>query len=307
MQTILGANGVIAKELAKELTNYTNKIRLVSRNPQSVNKTDEIFSADLLNAGQTESAVKGSETVYLTVGLPYNTKIWQQKWPVIMQNVINACKKSGVRLVIFDNVYMYGKVNGWMTEDSAYHPISKKGEVRKEIAEMLMNEVKKGNISALIARAADFYGPGAPGIINATVFENYAKGKKAQWLINDNVSHSFTFTPDAGKATALLGNTETAYNQVWHLPTDKNALTGKEIITKISAAFNAEPKYQVISKWMLKMVSIFNSVVKENIELQYQNEYPYLFDSSKFEKTFNDFRITSYDEGIKITADSYRK
>ena len=42
MQTILGSGGAIGISLAKELMNYTNQIRLVSRNPKKVNETDEL-------------------------------------------------------------------------------------------------------------------------------------------------------------------------------------------------------------------------------------------------------------------------
>ena len=82
MQTILGAGGTIANELAKALSEFTNQIRLVSRQPKPVNETDQLVVADLTDAQATEQAVKGSEVVYLTVGLPYRTKIWQKHWPV---------------------------------------------------------------------------------------------------------------------------------------------------------------------------------------------------------------------------------
>jgi nucleoside-diphosphate-sugar epimerase len=113
MQTILGAGGVIGSELAKSLPKFTNQIRLVSRNPKKVNQSDEIVSADLLNGEQTLKAVEGSEVVYLTAGLPYNIKIWQSQWPTIMRNVIGACVQHNAKLVFFDNVYSYGRVNGW--------------------------------------------------------------------------------------------------------------------------------------------------------------------------------------------------
>ncbi|HMI65476.1 MAG TPA: NAD(P)H-binding protein, partial [Cyclobacteriaceae bacterium] len=105
MQTILGANGVIASNVAKALPHYTNKIRLVSRHPKKVNPSDELRSADLLDKDQTSSAVEGSEVVYLTAGLTYNTAIWRKQWPLIMSNVIEACKKHNAKLVFFDNVY----------------------------------------------------------------------------------------------------------------------------------------------------------------------------------------------------------
>jgi nucleoside-diphosphate-sugar epimerase len=301
MQTILGSNGVIGRDLAKILPKYTDKIRLVSRSPKKVNAKDEIFPADVTNAEQTLKAVEGSDVVYLTVGLQYDTDVWRKLWPKIMQNVISACEKHNSKLVFFDNVYSYGIVNGWMKENTPYKPVSKKGVVRVKIAEMLMNEVKNGKLKGMIVRAADFYGPNAQGFLNATVLDNYKKGKKAMWLVNDRVKHSLTYTPDAANATAILGNTDDAYNQVWHLPTDKNALTGKELIDISAKEFGVEPKYMVLKTWMLQIVGLFNKIIKESIEMLYQSKYDYLFDSTKFEKRFG-IKATSYQEGIKETA-----
>jgi nucleoside-diphosphate-sugar epimerase len=306
MQTILGSTGVIGTELAKSLLQYTYKIRLVSRNPKKVNPTDELFSADLLNADQVLKAVEGSDVVYLTAGLQYKISVWQTQWPIIMKNIINACKTYKTKLVFFDNVYAYGLVKGWMKEDTLVNPSSKKGEVRAQIAQMIMSKVEKGQLDAIIARAADFYGPHTPlSFATVTVFENLKKGKKAQWFLDASKKHSMTYTPDAGKATAILGNTNSAYNQIWHLPTDKNVLTGKEFIELAAQAFGVEPKYTVLKKWMIQMVGIFVPVVEESIEMLYQNEYDYLFDSTKFEQAFN-FTPTSYKDGIAETVKSMR-
>jgi nucleoside-diphosphate-sugar epimerase len=306
MQTILGSSGIIGTELAKALTQYTDKIRLVSRNPKRVNPTDQLIVADLTNPQQVLTSVEGSAVVYLTVGIEYKIGVWQSQWPVIMQNVIDACKIHKAKLVFFDNVYAYGFVKGWMKEDTLVNPTSKKGEVRAQIAQMIMSEVERGHLDAIIARAADFYGPNTPlSFVTVTVFDNFKKRKKAQWFIDATKKHSFTFTPDAGIATALLGNTNSAYNQIWHLPTDKNALTGKEFIEIAAKAFGAKPEYTVLKKWMIQMVGYFIPVVKESLEMLYQNEYDYLFDSTKFEKTFN-FTPTSYHEGIVATVKSMK-
>src|SRR5215218_6370420 len=107
MQTILGAGGAIGNSLAKELLHYTDTIRLVSRNPKRINERDELVAADLTNASATADAVRGSEVVYLLAGIPYKLKVWQEQWPVIMQNVIEACKQHNAKLVFFDNIYMY--------------------------------------------------------------------------------------------------------------------------------------------------------------------------------------------------------
>jgi nucleoside-diphosphate-sugar epimerase len=301
MQTILGANGTIGLVLAKELRNYTDKIRLVSRNPRKVNDTDELFPADLTQAGMIDKAVEGSDVVYLVVGLQYNINVWEKEWPKLMKATINACIKHNCRLVFFDNVYMYDEgAIPHMTEDSPINPPSRKGAVRRHIAEMLMNEVKAGKLMALIARAADFYGPGnANSFLSSVVFDNFKKGKAANWFADADKKHSFTYTPDAAKATALLGNTDDAYNQVWHLPTDKNTLTGKEMITLFAHEMKVKNKVTVMPMWLVKILGLFIPIMKEFPEMMYQYNQDYFFDSSKFDKRFT-FRTTTYMEGVKI-------
>ena len=307
MQTILGSGGAIGIELAKALKQYTKDIRLVSRNPKKVNETDTLLSADLLNVDETKKAVQGSSVVYVTVGFPYNLKLWQNSWPKFMESVITACKEENCKLVFFDNMYMYDKdhLDG-MDEETPINPPSEKGKVRAQIAQMLLDEVKSGKLTALIARSADFYGPNIvnTSMLNETVTKNLAKGKKANWMGSGDRKHSFTYTPDAGKATALLGNTDDAYNQVWHLPTAPDPYTGKEWVEHIAKAFGTKPKIQVAPKWMIHLIGLFVPVMKEMPEMLYQYDRDYVFDSSKFEKRF-DMAATPYAEGIKemIAAD----
>ena len=299
MQTILGSGGIIANHIANALPAYTSQVRLVSRNPKTVTGNEELVPADLTSAEQVMNAVKGSEVVYLTAGLQYDIKVWQEQWPKLMRNVINACKENGSRLVFFDNVYMYGKVVGPMTEETPFNPCSRKGEVRAEIATMILDEIKKGELTALIARAADFYGPAtANSFLNMMVFENLRKGKSAQLMISKNLKHSFTYTPDAGKATALLGNTLSAFNQTWHLPTDANALTGQQIVELAAQELSIKPKITVLPRLMIQMAGLFNPIIRESVEMLYQYDSEYIFDSGKFDSAFT-FDKVSYAEGIR--------
>lgn len=159
MLTILGAGGAIGNELVKLLALRKQPFRLVGRNPRMVPGATEVHPADLSDKEQTIQAVAGSSIVFLLVGLKYDHKIWSETWPRIMANTIEACKRSNTRLIFFDNVYMYGKVSGTMTEDTPFNPSSKKGEIRARIATSLINEWKAGGLAAMIARSADFYGP----------------------------------------------------------------------------------------------------------------------------------------------------
>ena len=300
MQTILGANGVIGRELSRHLPRYSNRIRQVSRSPKQVNATDELFSADLLDAKATADAVAGSEITYLVAGLKYDHKVWEEQWPRVMRNAIDACKRHGSALVFFDNVYAYGRVNGVMSEDTPYNPCSRKGEVRARIATMLMDEAKRG-LRGMIVRAADFYGPGAVlSVTHATVTERLKAGKTPQWIGNAKAVHTLTYTPDAGRSLALLGNTPSAYGQVWHALTSKEPITGEQYVSIACELAHRPYALQVAPRWMLILMGIFVPVVRESIEMLYQFEHDYRFDSSKAERTLG-LRATAYQEGIAAT------
>jgi len=155
LHTVLGAGGAVGNQLVAVLQQNNQRVRLISRKARpSINA--EIIAADVTNYEQTMNAVKGSDVVYLVVGLAYDIRVWKENWPKIMANTINACRAHGSKLIFFDNVYMYGKVEVVMTEETPFNPISKKGEIRAAIATHLLNEMKAGNIQALIARSADF-------------------------------------------------------------------------------------------------------------------------------------------------------
>lgn len=299
MQTILGSTGIIGTELAKSLTAYTNEIRLVSRHPQKVNPADTLVPADLLNAGQTAEAIKGSDIVYLAAGLPYHYKVWQQQWPVVMQNVIAACKTHHARLVFFDNIYMYGPVKGVLTEETPFGATSRKGKVRAAIATLLLNEMKAGTLQGMICRAPEFYGPGKTlSGVNAMVFDNLRKGKPLQWLVDDQVKRTYIYTPDAARATACLGNDPSAWMQTWHLPCPDEYMNGKKFIELVSEIAGKQLRYKVLGKFLVKIGGLFNPLAREMQELLYQYDQDYNFSSDKFKKAFPDFKITSYREGI---------
>lgn len=305
MQTILGGGGAIGQELAKALATYTKNIRIVGRNPKKVNETDSVFIADLTDFNNVREAVKGSEIAYLTVGLAYDTKVWQEEWPVIMQNVIQACIEHHCRLVFFDNIYMYdGRYLSPIKEDNPILPPSKKGKVREAIAQLLMHAVQQNDLVALIARCADFYGPSVKNtsLLTETVIKPLSEGKTANWMVNDQVKHSFTYTVDAAKATALLGNTPDAYGEVWHLPTAKNPLTGKEWVELAAKELNVKPKHRVVGKIMVKLLGLFIPIMGESYEMLYQYDKNYIFNSDKFDNRF-DFQTTSYEDGLKEIID----
>jgi nucleoside-diphosphate-sugar epimerase len=309
VQTILGGGGTIGLDLGRILPDYTDRVRIVGRTPQKVVSSNEVFPADLLNRDEVKDAIEGSDVAYLLVGLPYKARVWEAQWPIIMRNTIEACRANGSKLVFFDNIYMYDRDRlSPMDENTPVRPTTRKGEVRARIADMLMDSVQKGQIDGLIARCADFYGPGRQknSVIAQTVFERLASGKSAQWLLSLDHVHSFTYTPDASLATVMLGNASDAYGDVWHLPTTTQPPTGREWIEMVAAELDVRPRTQVASNLMLSFVGTFAPTLREVKEMAYQYDRDYDFRSDKFKHRF-DFNPTPYEQGIKtVVEEDYR-
>jgi nucleoside-diphosphate-sugar epimerase len=302
MHTILGAGGPVANALTTELVNNNIPVRLVSRRPVDMEGNNITWrKADLLNYNEIQEAVKGSTVIYLCAGLVYDVKIWQEQWPVIIRNVINVTKENNARLIFFDNVYMYGLVDGPMKEDTPYHPSSEKGKVRAAIANTIMGEVNAGTLNATIARAPDFYGTTSTNaFLDMMVLAKYAQKQTAQWMGDPNKLHNFIYIPDCGRAMYLLGQHPESANQIWHLPTAP-VMTGHQFLELAARIYGVKPKFMRVRKFMLWILGLFNKLIAGTVEMYYQADHDYIFNSDKFEKAFN-FKPTSYEEGIKEVA-----
>lgn len=300
MQTVLGANGQIAEELTRELhRSFTHDIRLVSRNPRRIEQTDQLIKADLMDAGATAAAVEGSDIVYLTVGLPMDSELWERQFPTMMSNTIAACQKHDCKLVFFDNTYMYPRTSTPQTEQTAFEPVGRKATVRARIATMLLTQMDAGTIDAVICRAPEFYGPGrTKSLTNSAVFDRIRQGKRPMVPLNAHTRRTLIWTPDASRAMAHIGNTPDTYGQTWHLPCDPDRLTYQEMIDVASQLTGRKIPYTTVPRWAFTIGGLINPAVKEAEELLPRYREDNIFDSSKFTTRFPEFQITSYRQGI---------
>jgi len=299
LQVILGANGQIGTELARCLHDEHGKpLRLVSRTPRPVNDGDELLAADLLDADQTGRAVAGAKTVYLTAGLPMDTKRWVREWPPIMDHVIAACRRHDARLVFFDNTYMYPQTGEPLAEETPFAPFGAKGRVRGAIAERLLEEMVAGRIEALIGRAPEFYGPGRTQSITQTmVFDAIRSGKRPRVFVRDDVLRTLIYTPDASRALAVLGTTSDAYGRSWHLPCAE-PITYHDLLGLIGRVLERPVPYKVIPAWQIRFAGLFNSTIRDAAELLPRYGVDQRFRCDRFMQRFPDFPVTAWDQGV---------
>lgn len=308
MQTILGAGGAIGIELARALKQFTDEIKLVSRNPKKINDMDFLFSADLTNAKDVKASIAGSQICYLTVGFEYEARIWKEKWTKLIKDVVEACAENQTKLVFFDNVYAIGEKHiEHITENSLISPTSEKGKVRAWVDEYIIEAVEKGRIEAIIARAPDFFGAiKEKSLLMNLIYDNLSNNKTAQWLCNAEVVHTTGFVPDLALGTAMLGNSNEAFNQIWNLPVAQENISGRDWVNIFASKMQQSNEVEILTKADIKEYGKQDLFIAETYEMLYQYDGDYFFDSTKFNKAFG-FKPTTNEKAVGLTLDELNK
>lgn len=293
---VIGAGGCVADAVIKALLAEGKDVRGIGRN-----------HVDARDTAALTQAIAGAGTVFLCVGLPYRTKIWQRDWPLIMKAALSACSANDARLVFFDNCYMYGPapLAVPLTEQHSQQPVSRKGSVRKMIADMAMAANEEGSVSVVIGRSADFYGPGA---VNSPFFirflENILDGKRPQTLIPDGPIHSYTYVPDAARALVRLAFDDGAMGQVWHLPSEP-PVDINTMIVHFESALGRELNVQFLPRWVRRALALVSADVYEASEMAYQFDSDFVFSDARFRERYPDFATTALRDGVKSMVDHF--
>lgn len=301
-------NGVIGRATAQALRARGELVVLASRHPSSPGDSDiPHLSLDALDGAALLAAAESASHLYLTLGLAYRAAVWERDWPRIMHRAIDAALAHGAGLVWFDNLYAYGPLplRVPMREDHPIDPPSRKGQVRATLLGMQHEAGAQRGLRWLVARSADFYGPDVRlSILYAAAIERQLQGRAAFWLGNPDARHSFTYTPDAGRALARLALDAGAWQQSWHLPTASPAPTPRALLTESARLLGAPARVRRLPAALVRALGVAVPLLREVGEMLYQNQQDYVFSSEKFMARYPDFRVTPYGEGLAAMVSS---
>lgn len=302
---VIFGTGPLGRSVAEELVKRGKRVRMVNRSGkrETIPQNVEVVAGDAYSPLFTRYITKGAEVVYQCAQPAYHQ--WTEKFPALQNSILEGAASNNSKLVIADNLYMYGDPNGQtISETSPEHPHTKKGKLRKQMAEAALEAHRSGKLQVALSRPSHYFGPGYD-IAGNFIFLPALKGKAIQLLGRADLPHSFSYVPDAGQAMAILGTSEQSWGQVW-IPPVMPPMTQLEFAQKIwqVAGQNGKVKITLLNKWMLGLVGLFNPASRETVEMLYEFEKPYLVDSAKFEKTF-EVKATGLEEAITKTLARY--
>ncbi|MHA2096993.1 MAG: NAD-dependent epimerase/dehydratase family protein, partial [Candidatus Hodarchaeales archaeon] len=272
----------------------------------------EIVSADALKDLESlKKAIRGASVVYHCIGLPSYTH-WMKKFPIIMNNIIEAVSDNGshTKVVYADNLYMYGKKSlekGALSEATPHLAQGKKGKLRSTLAKILLEAHDKGRLKATIGRGSDMYGPGVKSsILDTFVFNSVTQGKNVRMFADMSKKHGFIYIDDFGKGLVTLATSEEANGEVWHLP-HSEALPLKEFITKAYEAADQPPqKISSLPSVIVTFGGLIIPFLREVKEVAYIFKTDFEVDDRKFVNTFK-WTATPVEEGLQKTMKWYKE
>jgi len=301
---VIFGTGPLGRFTAEALLQMGHKVKLINRNgdmPSPPSGAD-VVKADALTLNPSNNLFKDATTIYQCSQPPYHR--WKEEFPPLQDAILSIAIENKAKLVVAENLYMYGNTHGKpMTEDTPYHPCSKKGTVRMEMNKALFQAYEQGKVQIAVVRGSDFFGPWEP--INGEMIFKAALQKKTMNMLGDlDQPHTFTYVKDFGKALAVAGTDERAVGKVWHVPSGR-PFTQRELAEILSAQLGYPVKARATGKFMLSFIGLFNKGAKEVVEMLYEFKEPFIMNSEEMEKTFG-LHHTPMEQRIKETLEWIR-
>ncbi|MES2663464.1 MAG: NAD-dependent epimerase/dehydratase family protein [Pseudomonadota bacterium] len=307
MHVVLGASGATGRAVVNALLIKNLPCKAVGRS--KINPAVETVNANLLDPLQVKKVLENATHVYVCVGLPYQSEVWLRDWPLLMKYVIAACAEYDVKIIFFDDIYMYGPapLDVPFDENHQQNPTTKKGIARKHTADLLLKALQENKVQGVIGRSADFYGPYA---VNSPFYiyflERMLKGQAPIFMTKTNVPHTYANAIDNANALVALALDPRTYGEVWHLPVGP-PVTLEQVMNVINKELKTNFKAKFLPGIVRNVSKFFISSLKEVDEMLYQFNNEYVMSFDKFQKHFPEFLVTPYDQGIKAMINSFQE
>src|SRR5271165_3879914 len=284
---VVFGTGQVGHALAAVLAGRGLTVRVVSRHrPPELAEGIDWRAADATDPDAAGDAAKGAAVVYQCLNAPYTQ--WPERFPPLQRGVLAAAERGGALLVTLENLYGYGPTGGKpMTEDLPLAATTVKGRTRAAMTAELLAAADAGRVRIAIGRASDFFGAGVTtgSTLGERVFGNALAGRRADFIGNPDLPHTYSYVPDIAAALATLGTDPRAAGQVWHLP-GPQTVTTRALLDLVAAEVGHPVGIRTVSKLALRALGLTNPMLRGLAEMAYEFEEPFILDTTKFESAF---------------------
>ena len=286
IHVVFGA-GQVGLALTARLAELGLPVRVISRHqPAALADGVEWWPADASDPEAASDAASGAAVIYQCLNAPYTD--WPRSFPPLQRGVLSAAERNGALLVSLENVYGYGPTAGQaMTEDLPLAATTVKGRTRVAMTQELLAAAEAGRVRIAIGRASDFFGAGITTgtTLGERVFANAVAGKRADFIGNPDLPHTYSYVPDIATGLATLGTDERAIGGVWHLP-GPETVTTRQLLELVAGDVGHPVGVRTLPNLVVRALGMFNPLMRELVEMSYEFDESFVLDTSKYQSTF---------------------
>jgi nucleoside-diphosphate-sugar epimerase len=302
---IIGATGAVGREIGRILSAQGTPYVAIGRTPSTLKA---LFGADphaTCRAWDTQSAqslvaaLEGVESVVYAIGVEY----WKfELHPILVQRALDAARAAGVkRFLLVGTVYPYGRSQTpEVSESHPREPHTFKGRMRKEQEDRVLAAHVPGTFETVVLRLPDLYGPGMEKSFMTDAFKHAPQGKAATLIAPIDVPHEYAFIPDCAQVAVRLLNEPRAYGSSWNYA-GPGTIAPREFAAAIYAQCGTKPRYTLVNRTLLRLLGLFNPMLRELVEMHYLVTDPVVMDDRRLRALLGDLPKTPYAQGIRLT------
>lgn len=301
LHVVLGAGGGIGSAVVRGLVHRGHRVRAVQRREAAdLPAGAGLLRADVSTAEGAHAACAGAAVVYHCAQPAYHR--WPQEFPALTDAVAEGAAAAGAKLVFADNLYMYGPVDGPVSEETPQRPTSRKGAVRKAMADRLLAAHRTGRLRVAVGRASDYYGPrGTGSAVGAAVLPAVLRGATVNWPGRLDVPRTLHYLDDIAAGLITLGERDDADGRAFVLPAAP-ALTTREFIERVAAAAGRPVRVRRAAKPLVRLIGLADPAARELPDIWYQFDRPWTVDDGLYRRTFGPVEVTDTGEAIAATV-----
>jgi nucleoside-diphosphate-sugar epimerase len=305
LHVVFGA-GQVGRALTARLAGLGLAVRVLSRTrPSGLLDGVDWRPADATDPDAATAAAEGASVVYQCLNAPYTD--WPARFPPLQRGVLSAAERNDALLVSLENLYGYGPTAGKaMTEDLPLAATTVKGRTRAAMTQELLAAAEAGRVRIAIGRASDFFGAGITTgtTLGERVFANAIAGKRADFIGNPDLPHTYSYVPDIAAGLATLGTDERAVDGVWHLP-GPETVTTRQLLELVAGDVGHPVGVRTLPKLAVRALGLFNPMMRELVEMSYEFDESFVLDTTKYQSTFGN-AATPLTTAITATVAWYR-
>ncbi|HTU71870.1 MAG TPA: NAD-dependent epimerase/dehydratase family protein [Candidatus Baltobacteraceae bacterium] len=302
---LFGATGASGTVIAQALDAAGLPYRVVGRDRPSLeaqfgNGHAEIATWNPEDPASVQAAAAGIDTIVYLVGVPYNHF---ELHPRLMQSTLDGAIAAGVRrMLLLGTVYALGRPQTRPVDEShPRDPHTFKGKMRMAQEDLVLRAHAAGRIAGTVLRVPDFFGPALTRSLVYDVFPAALQNRRATVIGPIDTPHQFVYVPDLGPLVVALAREDRAYGRAWHFAGSGTITTRAFARMVFETAGRGEPKLMVANKTMLRVLGLFDPIMRELVEMNYLQSDPVILDDRALRELLPGLRATPYPEAIAQT------